>query len=96
MKNRLKRYVVKCFSSLSMRRKLIITYTLLICVLVSVVGISTYRIAITKLDSNAKGGVAISVAHETKIPIMLAGLGEKVEDLVDFDPVYFVDSIFES
>jgi len=52
-------------------------------------------IALTKLDSNAKGGVAISVANETKIPIMLAGLGEKVEDLVDFDPDLFVDSLFE-
>lgn len=53
-------------------------------------------IAITKLDSNAKGGVAISVANETKIPVMLAGLGEKVEDLVDFDPDLFVESLFEN
>lgn len=51
-------------------------------------------IVITKLDSNAKGGVAISVAYETRLPIVLAGLGEKVEDLVDFDPDYFVESLF--
>ncbi len=51
-------------------------------------------IVITKLDSNAKGGVAISVAYETKHPIVLAGLGEKVEDLVDFDPDSFVESLF--
>ena len=51
-------------------------------------------IVITKLDSNAKGGVAISVAYETNLPIVLAGLGEKVEDLVDFDPDSFVESIF--
>lgn len=51
-------------------------------------------IVITKLDSNAKGGVAISVAYESHLPIILAGLGEKVEDLVDFDPDSFVGSLF--
>lgn len=51
-------------------------------------------IAITKLDSNAKGGVAIAVAYETHIPIVLAGLGEKAEDLVDFEPESFVESLF--
>ncbi len=42
-------------------------------------------LVITKLDGNAKGGVVLAVAHETGMPIMLAGLGEGVEDLVDFD-----------
>ncbi len=51
-------------------------------------------IVITKLDSNAKGGVAVSVAYETNLPIILAGLGEKAEDLVDFDPDSFVESLF--
>lgn len=51
-------------------------------------------VVLTKLDSNAKGGVAISVAYETKIPIVMAGLGEKAEDLVDFDSSSFVESIF--
>lgn len=51
-------------------------------------------VVLTKLDSNAKGGVAISVAYETKIPIVMAGLGEKAEDLVDFDTLSFVESIF--
>jgi fused signal recognition particle receptor len=51
-------------------------------------------IILTKLDSNAKGGIAISVAYETKIPILLAGLGEHAEDLVDFDPEYFTHSLF--
>lgn len=51
-------------------------------------------IVITKLDSNAKGGVAISVSYETHIPIVLAGLGEKAEDLVDFEPDSFVESLF--
>ena len=50
-------------------------------------------IAITKLDGNAKGGVAIAVAHETGVPIMLAGLGEGQNDLVDFDPAVFVHAL---
>ncbi|MDD2533637.1 MAG: signal recognition particle-docking protein FtsY [Eubacteriales bacterium] len=50
-------------------------------------------LAITKLDGNAKGGVALAVAYETHTPIALAGLGEKLEDLMDFDPEAFVDSL---
>ena len=53
-------------------------------------------LGITKLDGSAKGGVAIAVAYTAKVPIVLAGLGEGVEDLMDFDPEYFVDSLFES
>ena len=53
-------------------------------------------IAITKLDGNAKGGVAIAVAYSAGSPILLAGLGEKVEDLMDFDPEAFVDSLLPS
>lgn len=50
-------------------------------------------LCITKLDGNAKGGVALAVAYETHTPIALAGLGEKVEDLMDFDPAAFVESL---
>ncbi len=52
-------------------------------------------LGITKLDGSAKGGVAISVAHTAKVPIVLAGLGEGAEDLMDFDPEAFVNSLFE-
>lgn len=48
---------------------------------------------ITKLDGNAKGGVALAVAKETDLPIVLAGLGEGVDDLQDFDARAFVDSL---
>jgi len=51
-------------------------------------------IVLTKLDSNAKGGIAVSVVNETRIPVILAGLGEKSEDLVDFDAKSFVESLF--
>lgn len=50
-------------------------------------------LGITKLDGSAKGGVALSVAYTAKVPIVLAGLGEGVNDLMDFDPEAFVDSL---
>ncbi|MBR5182490.1 MAG: signal recognition particle-docking protein FtsY [Clostridiales bacterium] len=53
-------------------------------------------VGITKLDGSAKGGVAIAVAYQSGKPIVLAGLGEGAEDLVDFDPEIFVDSLLES
>ncbi|MBR2523616.1 MAG: signal recognition particle-docking protein FtsY, partial [Clostridiales bacterium] len=40
-----------------------------------------------------KGGVIVAVAHTCKVPVVLAGLGEGIEDLVDFDPEIFVDSL---
>lgn len=48
---------------------------------------------ITKMDGNAKGGVAVAVSQETHTPIYLAGLGEGINDLVDFDPSAFVNSL---
>ncbi|MDI9490849.1 MAG: signal recognition particle-docking protein FtsY [Clostridiaceae bacterium] len=47
----------------------------------------------TKLDGNAKGGVALAVVKETDLPVKLAGLGEGVDDLQDFNPEIFVDSL---
>ena len=50
-------------------------------------------LVITKLDGNAKGGVAVAVAHQTQTPICLAGLGEGIDDLSDFDPQAFVNAL---
>ncbi|MBO4460209.1 MAG: signal recognition particle-docking protein FtsY [Clostridiales bacterium] len=50
-------------------------------------------VGITKLDGSAKGGVAVAVAYASDKPIVLAGLGESAEDLVDFDPEYFAESL---
>ena len=50
-------------------------------------------LGVTKLDGSAKGGVIIAVAYICKVPVVLAGLGEGIEDLVDFDPKIFVDSL---
>ncbi len=52
-------------------------------------------IVLTKLDGTAKGGVVLAVRHELGIPIKLVGVGEKVEDLVEFDPEEFVAALFE-
>ncbi|HXI24626.1 MAG TPA: signal recognition particle-docking protein FtsY [Pyrinomonadaceae bacterium] len=51
-------------------------------------------IVLTKLDGTAKGGIAIAIAKELGLPIRYAGIGEKVDDLVVFDPEQYVNSLF--
>jgi fused signal recognition particle receptor len=53
-------------------------------------------LALTKLDGTAKGGVVINISHELQIPIRFIGIGEKMEDLRDFDPAEFVEALFDS
>lgn len=48
---------------------------------------------ITKMDGTAKGGIALSVSHKFKLPILFLGLGEKAEDLLPFDKVAFIKAI---
>lgn len=50
---------------------------------------------VAKLDSTAKGGVAISVSHYLDLSIVYGGYGEKLEDFKKFDKVSFIDSIME-
>ncbi len=50
---------------------------------------------LTKMDADAKGGAAISVAYITKKPIIFLGNGQKYEDLVPFDPKFIVDKILD-
>lgn len=52
-------------------------------------------IVLTKLDGTAKGGVALAVANEYKMPIWYVGLGEGIDDLQPFDAQLFAKSIFE-
>nr|MCS5529165.1 signal recognition particle-docking protein FtsY [Candidatus Poseidoniales archaeon] len=49
--------------------------------------------ALCKLDTDAKGGAALSIAHATGRPIVLAGVGQGYDDLIDFDPGWLIDSI---
>jgi fused signal recognition particle receptor len=51
-------------------------------------------VIVTKLDGTAKGGVVFTIANETKIPVKLIGLGEKIDDLRDFEPELFVEALF--
>ena len=57
-----------------------------------VVGVT--GIALTKLDGTAKGGIVVSIADQMQIPIRFIGIGEKMEDLRQFNPEEFVDAIF--
>jgi fused signal recognition particle receptor len=52
-------------------------------------------IVLTKLDGTAKGGIAVAIAKELNLPIRYAGIGEKVDDLVVFDPEVYVSGLFE-
>jgi fused signal recognition particle receptor len=49
---------------------------------------------VTKLDGTAKGGVLVSIAQDLSIPVRYIGVGESLEDLLEFSPEGFVDSLF--
>ena len=51
-------------------------------------------LALTKLDGTAKGGIVVNISREFEIPIRFIGVGEKMEDLRDFDPDEFVEALF--
>ena len=51
-------------------------------------------IVLTKLDGSAKGGIVLAIQKELGIPVKLVGLGEGIEDLVEFDAHEFVDALF--
>jgi fused signal recognition particle receptor len=51
-------------------------------------------IALTKLDGTAKGGIVVSICNTLEIPLKYIGIGEKIEDLQEFDSVRFVNALF--
>ena len=51
-------------------------------------------VALTKLDGSAKGAIVIAVAKELKLPVKLIGVGEKMEDLKDFNSEEFIEALF--
>ena len=51
-------------------------------------------IVLTKLDGTAKGGVVVAISREMGVPVRYVGVGEKIGDLLPFDPRDFVDSLF--
>jgi fused signal recognition particle receptor len=50
-------------------------------------------VALTKLDGSAKGGIALAIAHELRLPVKLLGVGEALEDLQPFDPEDFARAL---
>jgi fused signal recognition particle receptor len=52
-------------------------------------------IVLTKLDGTAKGGIVLAIATELKLPVVYAGIGEKIEDLIPFDSTAFIDSLID-
>ena len=52
-------------------------------------------IVLTKLDSTARGGIVFAIEQRLGVPVRYAGVGERAEDLVAFDPTAFVDALFE-
>jgi fused signal recognition particle receptor len=51
-------------------------------------------IVITKLDSTSRGGVAFAIERALGVPVLFVGVGEKVDDLLDFDPNAFAKALF--
>lgn len=51
-------------------------------------------LVLTKLDGSSKGGVVLSIRHEMKLPVKLVGLGEKAENLADFDAANYAVGLF--
>jgi fused signal recognition particle receptor len=52
-------------------------------------------VVLTKLDGTAKGGIAVAIAHDLKLPIRYVGVGEAIDDLIPFSPDEYVDALFE-
>ena len=52
-------------------------------------------IILTKLDGTAKGGIVISIADEMNLPIKYIGVGEQIDDLMEFDAESFTNALFE-
>jgi fused signal recognition particle receptor len=59
----------------------------------SVAGVN--GIVLTKLDGTAKGGVAVAIANDLKLPIRYVGVGEAIDDLIPFSPKDYVDALFQ-
>ena len=59
----------------------------------SVAGVN--GIVLTKLDGTAKGGIAVAIAHDLKLPIRYVGVGEGIDDLVPFSADEYVNGLFE-
>ena len=53
-------------------------------------------IVLTKLDGTAKGGIAVAIAHDLRLPIRYVGVGEGIDDLIPFSASEYVDALFQT
>lgn len=53
-------------------------------------------VVLTKLDGTARGGVAVAVATELRLPVRFVGVGEQLDDLLPFSPQAYVDALFDA
>ena len=51
-------------------------------------------IFLAKLDGTAKGGIVVAIRNEVNLPVKFVGLGERYEDVEEFDPEQFVEALF--
>ncbi|HEY7628437.1 MAG TPA: signal recognition particle-docking protein FtsY [Ilumatobacteraceae bacterium] len=56
-------------------------------------GVGVTGVVLTKLDGSAKGGIVFAIETEFGLPVKLVGLGETIDDLVEFDPEQFIDAL---
>jgi fused signal recognition particle receptor len=52
-------------------------------------------VILAKLDSSARGGMALSIQKDLSLPILFAGLGEQPDDLQPFDPDMYIDGLLQ-
>ena len=52
-------------------------------------------LVLTKLDGTAKGGIALAISHQLQVPVKYVGVGEKADDLMEFDGRKFVEALME-
>lgn len=53
-------------------------------------------VILTKIDCDAKGGNSLSIARETKVPVIFMGVGQGYDELVPFDPQFIVNKVLEN
>ncbi|MBE7552591.1 MAG: signal recognition particle-docking protein FtsY [Anaerolineales bacterium] len=58
--------------------------------------VNTSGVILTKLDGTAKGGMVFAIGKELGVPVRFVGTGEKIDDLMPFDPDAFVEGLFEN
>jgi fused signal recognition particle receptor len=52
-------------------------------------------VVLAKLDGTAKGGIAVAIAHDLKLPIRYVGIGEGIDDLIPFTSEEYVEALFQ-